>query len=278
MKDDSMKELQIDWNREWARRLNDLNEPTGSEYWDGRADSFRPGEGSDYAAAFISEARLLPGESVLDMGCGAGTLSVPLACSGHQVTAVDFSPRMLAALKEEASAKGVGERVRTIRAAWDDDWDEAGIPIADVSFSSRSLASPDLGRSLRLLESHARRQVCVTLSTESSPRYDPILYGAVGRRRDPMPEYVFVMNLLMQRHRHPRLSYLVSRQSKSFPTYELACENIRFSLFGVRDGERDAYEKYCREHIKRTADGSGWARDYPTTIRWAFISWDVYDE
>lgn len=49
-------------------------------------------------AALIHD--LLPaGGSVLDLGCGAGRLSEPLAGLGHPVTGVDDEPRMLAALR-----------------------------------------------------------------------------------------------------------------------------------------------------------------------------------
>ncbi|MDQ0809829.1 2-polyprenyl-3-methyl-5-hydroxy-6-metoxy-1,4-benzoquinol methylase [Streptomyces sp. B3I7] len=48
-------------------------------------------------------ANLIPaGAKVMDFGCGDGRVAVPLAELGYQVTAVDSSPRMLAALAEQA--------------------------------------------------------------------------------------------------------------------------------------------------------------------------------
>jgi SAM-dependent methyltransferase len=47
-------------------------------------------------------ANLIPaGANVMDFGCGDGRVAVPLAELGYQVTAVDSSPRMLAALAEQ---------------------------------------------------------------------------------------------------------------------------------------------------------------------------------
>lgn len=40
-------------------------------------------------------ARLVPGDRVLDLGCGTGALAVQLARQGCQVTGVDISPSML---------------------------------------------------------------------------------------------------------------------------------------------------------------------------------------
>src|SRR5687768_11205179 len=52
---------------------------------------------------------------VLDVGGGSGTLAVPLAQSGHDVTVVDPSADALATLRRRAAAAGVGERVRGVQ-------------------------------------------------------------------------------------------------------------------------------------------------------------------
>ena len=51
----------------------------------------------------LLEQEIPAGASVLDVGCGTGTLSVLLAEHGCRVTGVDLSPRMV----ERARAKGV---------------------------------------------------------------------------------------------------------------------------------------------------------------------------
>lgn len=51
------------------------------------------------AEADLIHARLPAGAAVLDLGCGTGRLSEPLAALGHPVTGVDNEPAMLAALR-----------------------------------------------------------------------------------------------------------------------------------------------------------------------------------
>ena len=45
-----------------------------------------------------------PGGPILDLGAGSGRVSLELARAGHEVTALDFDPLLLAALAERAAA------------------------------------------------------------------------------------------------------------------------------------------------------------------------------
>lgn len=45
--------------------------------------------------------------SILDLGCGTGSLSVLLAEMGHVVTGIDLSPRMIVKAREKARCHGV---------------------------------------------------------------------------------------------------------------------------------------------------------------------------
>lgn len=57
------------------------------------------------------------GKRVLEVGCGAGVVSVALALSGASVTSVDVSASGLRVTRERAERYGVGDRVRTIQSA-----------------------------------------------------------------------------------------------------------------------------------------------------------------
>lgn len=88
---------------------------TEREYWDAQAATFdeQPDHGlrdPDVRAAWRD--LLLPlmppaPASVVDLGCGTGSLAVLLAEAGHAVRGVDLSARMVAAAREKARTAGV---------------------------------------------------------------------------------------------------------------------------------------------------------------------------
>lgn len=55
----------------------------------------------------LEELQLLPGSSILDMGCGTGRHAIGLARHGYHVIGVDISSRMLAEAEKAATEAGV---------------------------------------------------------------------------------------------------------------------------------------------------------------------------
>ena len=75
--------------RVWSRRVNtwDHHAPAGLE---------------KVTAAVLAAADARPGSRVVDLGCGTGQLSLPLAERGARVLAVDVSPEMITRLEGNA--------------------------------------------------------------------------------------------------------------------------------------------------------------------------------
>lgn len=100
--------------------------------------------------------------SVLDVGCGAGAASLPLAARGaSHLTGVDASAEMLAAFSDRVAASGAG--VTAIEGAWPDV--AAQTPLSDVVVCHHVAYNvPDLAAFARALTAHARRRVVMELT------------------------------------------------------------------------------------------------------------------
>jgi SAM-dependent methyltransferase len=116
----------------------------------------------DPSARRAGEA-LPDGGELLDVGCGAGTASLPLAPNAARVTGVDESSDLLDAFARRARRLGVAHAEITGR--WPD---VAGdVPPADVAVCRHVAYNvPDLGPFLVRLTDHARRRVVLHLSVE----------------------------------------------------------------------------------------------------------------
>lgn len=87
------------------------------EFWDAEAASFddQPDHGlrdpvvREAWAALLKRSLPPSGGSVLDIGCGTGSLSVVLASLGYAVTGIDLSPEMI--VRAEAKAKASGHAI-----------------------------------------------------------------------------------------------------------------------------------------------------------------------
>jgi len=98
---------------------------------------------------------------ILDVGCGAGTASLPLASVAGRLIGVDPSAQLLAAFRERAEA--LGTVTTMIEGVWPD---VAGpTPVADVVVCHHVAYNvPELAPFLRRLTDHARRRVVLELT------------------------------------------------------------------------------------------------------------------
>ncbi|MGI6721493.1 MAG: class I SAM-dependent methyltransferase [Anaerovoracaceae bacterium] len=283
----------LNWNEMWQESMRH-EEFGGSDFWDKFAPHFRkknPGEKDEYVEGFLRCTGLREGETVFDMGCGAGTLAIPIALQGHQVYAADFSRGMLKQLMLEAADSGVDHLIHPIHLSWDEDWDDKDLPLCDVAISSRSLFCKDLTSSLLKLESVSSRRSCISLFDTPTSGYDRYAARAIGYERTGIGPFAIVLNELLALDRFPQLMFFSNHfRLPKYHSYEEGYNNLRASFVHPLSGEqeqklRDYYDEHIVHHVDAVAglrsprgDAAGssefWQLDHNDEIFTSFIRWD----
>lgn len=114
--------------------------------WDHRAPSWDH-QGSAgleaVVASVLTVAQVRRGTVVVDLGAGTGSLSLPLAEQGADVTAVDISPAMLERVAEKAAGAGL-DRVKCVVARVENfDLPPASVDLVVSSYALHHLRDAD---------------------------------------------------------------------------------------------------------------------------------------
>ncbi len=266
-----MPKLTIDWNQEWKNAQQDkTRRRKDAAYWDKRAPSFaKRAQESDYAADFVRVLDPSPLWSVLDVGCAAGTLALPLAQLVRSITAVDRSDAMLDILLKRCREESISN-ITPLKLSWEEDWEAAGIGLHDVAIASRSLVVDDLKAALDKLNRHAREKVIVS-ALVADGTFDRRIFDAVGRELDRGPDYIYVYNLLNQMGIFADVTFVLNDSGKVYGDIEDAVNNYRWMLEEMTNEEEERLRNHLAKYLVKS--GNDWTLSYRHTVRWAVIWW-----
>ncbi len=263
----------IDWNklRQECRRNKSWKRKKQGD-WDKRAVDFaKRNIDSSYVDEFLAVLRPQSDWSVLDVGAGPGTLSLPLAPLVSRITALDFSAKMLDVLTAKARSAKL-DNLCTMQAAWEDDWGKLGVGIHDIAIASRSLAVEDLRAALEKLDAHAAKAVFISDRVGSGPMF-PALFEAIGRDFRAGPDYIFTVNILYQMGIVANVNFVAADRNGPFATKEEAEESLAWMVDDPTPVEQDKLNIFIARHLRELSDGS-WAIEGKPPVRWAIIWWE----
>ena len=143
-----------------------------------------------------------PGERLLDVGCGTGTLAIAAACDGTRVVGVDGSRPMLSLAREKASRAGVAVEFREGRLPI--------LPLPDEAFdvATATFVLSELSRDEAALAVHAMARAVrpgghVIIADEAVPRSPALrLVSAIQRLFFAVIAFA-ILQELAPTHRHP---------------------------------------------------------------------------
>ncbi|MEG3055371.1 MAG: class I SAM-dependent methyltransferase [Methanoculleus sp.] len=279
MKDD----IVVDWNEVWRRRLA-LNRSTrgfqeGADLWSDREQARRYAlrSGTDHAlrvAEALQDLRLTPGDRVLDIGSGPGTLTLPLARAGATVTAIDPAEGMLIEFREAALREGL-TGITTIHAPWEEiDPDHDLAPPYDRVIASFSLAMPDIRAALTMMDAVVSESGSVHLYWFADEPLWERIYLALwkdlhGEAYHPRPKADCLFNVLYSMRIYADVLMRPMDRVTRFPTVEDAVDHFASRMSVETPRQREVLRDYFRKHLIPQEGGLALAgRSTYAAIQW----------
>lgn len=264
-----MFDKDIDFIAMYRKKKQDfkLREKTEDD-WDQMANEFhsRHHELTSYVQRFLQLMNLEQVDSVLDFGCGSGTLSIPLANLVKRVVAADFSANMLFYLAEDIKKKRQ-ENVQIYKKSWLENWDD--LPAVDMVIASRCISSTDFPLVVEKMTEKARLRVAITWL--KNPGYvNPFILEAIGRPVVTGIDWILPVNILYQMGYDPQVNFIPwESDDHSLPTEEHFLTTLKWKIGEISAVEQKLACQYYQDYVVKDPFRYG-----HIGFSWAYISWE----
>lgn len=261
---------EVKWDKFWASEL-EAKKNRGKD-WDKAAAGFKKrAKKDDYHELLFSKLILDENDSVLDLGCGEGSITLPLARKVRKVTGVDSSVKMLELLNERADDEGIDNVETILKPLEDITYDEVGPH--DVVLASRSLNGIiPIKETLAEINRIARKYVFITLFGPENWKIEGEFNEYIGRENKHFPGHNYLFNILFNMGIYANVERLDIKAFREYDTIEEAMDNGKFRLDLLSDDEKDKLRQYLSEILSKNPE-TGKLYNKKDKADWILIWW-----
>ncbi|MDR2034558.1 MAG: class I SAM-dependent methyltransferase [Helicobacteraceae bacterium] len=236
--------------------------------WDKRAEKMgeKMAGGGLYNDFIKSKVDLSGAQTMLEIGCGAGTFSLAFAPYLETIYAFDFSGEMLKILKRLQKEKGLTNIV-SFQADIEGDW--AIAPKCDIVLASRCMEVTDMKSVLTQIDNYAKRAVYITAKVGKSFLHNELL-EALERKVVGRPDYIYILNILFEMGIYAKVDFApIGDPQNDPPTTKAAFIE---AIAGMSDNLSKEEEKRAADYFDRCLSEGKTPRFRNDS--WALISYE----
>lgn len=244
---------EIDWAYFWRKKL-EAKKDRGKD-WNKAAPNFgKSARKDDYHTRLIEKINVSKDDTILDLGCGEGSITIPLAKRAKSVTGVDSAYKMLEILNEKAQKEGIGN-IKTIEG------DLTNITIDnvgkhDIIVASRSLNGVlDIKETIANINEIAGKYVYITLFGPNNWKIEREFYEYIDKEYFEFPSHRYFFNILIDMGIYPNVENLNIGQERQYESVEEAMESGKWRLNSLNDEEKEELRKYLGDILEENEDG-----------------------
>jgi SAM-dependent methyltransferase len=264
------KPEELKWDEFWAYELKQ-KEDRGKD-WDKAAAGFQKrAKKDDYHELLFSKLVLDENDSVLDLGCGEGSITLPLAKKVKRVTGVDSSTKMLELLNERAHEQGIDNVTTILKPLEEISYEEVGSH--DVVLASRSLNGIiPIKETLEIIDKIANKYVFITLFGPENWKIEGDFNEYIGRENKHFPGHNYLFNILFNMGIYANVERLDIKAYREYDSIEEAMDNGKFRLDLLNDEEKDKLKEYLGKILTKDSE-TGKLYNKKDKADWILIWW-----
>jgi len=250
----------VDWNALWGE-VSDNNAfgkqaRYSDDFWNNKSNHYNQ---ADYGEAqrvkdVISIMKVDKNTSLLDIGCGTGKITVPLAQAAKKVTALDRSAGMLERLQEAARSAGV-KNITCVNKKWEDAEINKDVEPHDIVMASYSLVMRDIKGALLKMNEAAKRGVFLAWWAGKHTMGFEKFWERIGRTEYRAPaDYIYLINILHDEGINANVRTFDHTAEHTYNSFDDAVRQWQGNYGLTAEKDIDALKKYLKE-ISFSRDG-----------------------
>nr|WP_295606596.1 class I SAM-dependent methyltransferase [uncultured Methanobrevibacter sp.] len=232
---------EIDWAYFWAKKLEAKKDR--SKDWNKAAPNFgKSAKRDDYHTKLIERIDVNKEKTILDLGCGDGTITIPLAKRARSVT------------NEKAQKENIGN-IKTIEE------DLSKITIDNVGKHDIVVASRSLNGILNIKETIANineianKYVYITLFGPNNWKIEKEFYDSINKEYVEFPSHRYFFNILIDMGIYPNVESLNIGHEREYESIEDAMDNGKWRLDFLNDEEKEQLHIYLEDILEENKNG-----------------------
>lgn len=263
---------EIDWAYFWEKKLEAKEDR--KKDWDKAAPNFGKSAIRDnYDKELISKLILDSEDTLLDLGCGEGSISLQLYDKVKSITAIDSSSKMIELYDKKIKKEEI-KNIKTIKA------DITDINIDNIGHHDIILASRSLNGILNIQETIANineianKYVFITVFGPNNWKVEKDFYESIDKEYSEFPSHRYLFNILVDMGIYPNIENLDIGKHREYRDIDEILERGKWRLFSLNDDEKEELKNYINETYTINPDTGNLYNKYDKAD-WVLFWWKV---
>lgn len=263
---------EIDWAYFWDKKLKEKR--SRQKDWNKKAPNFGKSTAkNDYNTKLFSKLILDKNDNVLDLGCGEGSITIPLSKEVKSVTAIDSSYKMLEILTEKIKENNI-KNIKII----EEDINNITINKVgkhDIILASRSLNGiSNIQETITNINEIANKYIFITIFGPNNQKIEKEFYELIDKEYNEFSSHRYFFNILMDMEIYPNVENLNIENPREYKDINEILENKKWDLDNLNNDEKEQLKKYIKEIFEINPE-TGNLFNKNDKMEWVLYWWKV---